>query len=154
MRAGRRRRGVIGLVRIGERLDVEVALVGELLARKIGLRAIREIADAHRDDDDRGSTGAERPGPPLAGRPVGSFTALSGHPPFPSRMAEACGSRTHLQLVYSRTPDLKSGGPAGFLAASVFTCPLLADPAEGGGQLDGPQIGPCGPEKRGALDRW
>src|ERR1051326_3733466 len=35
-----------------------------------------------------------------------------------SNLAEACGSRTHVRRVYSRTPDLKSGRPTGFLDAS------------------------------------
>src|SRR5438128_1780420 len=66
-----RRRGVVWLVRVAERLHVQVALVRELLARQIRLRAIREPADDQRDHHHRRDPRSERPASAPAPRAAG-----------------------------------------------------------------------------------
>src|SRR5437870_4569316 len=62
--------------------------------REIGCGAVREVTHSGADDDERGHD--DRP-PPLAPRSIRTAVGLPlrHRPP----LAEACGSRTHLQLV-------------------------------------------------------
>src|SRR5947199_4295908 len=93
MRPGRRWLGVVRLVRLAA-LHVTVSLVGGFHPREIGCGAVREVTHSGADDDERGHD--DRP-PPLAPRSIRTAVGLPlrHRPP----LAEACGSRTHLQLV-------------------------------------------------------
>src|SRR3990172_8284342 len=98
--AGDGRGGVVGRVWVRGELDVGVALRGDERGGKVSHRAIGEVAD-HRHDH-HAHWGAHAP-PEAAPSLARGF--LPARPiPFPhvsprAYLAEACGSRTHLQLV-------------------------------------------------------
>src|SRR5262245_31030339 len=99
----RTRRGWLGVVRyvwLFGHLEVPVALIGHLDARRRRERAICPVADDgerdHRDtprDDPRPSAGCA-----LRKTPVLTVSLAFRHTSS-VELAEACGSRTHLRLV-------------------------------------------------------
>src|SRR5919198_1052192 len=74
--------GIVRLVRIAHGLYVKIALVGKLLARQIGLRAICKPADDHRDDDRGRDARAQRPALAPAPCAAASFAVVPGHSPL------------------------------------------------------------------------